>query len=154
CMNDPKKIGNAISEYSFRKRDLLPGLPDHPQAYDKISVIIIALNEKISSEDLFIGMINTLLSTEIPYHIKKKRLEKDYHIQMHSDLAKEVGLMCNLSDYVEEQGIQKGIQEGIQNEVVNLLKLGTVSDEDIMKAGNLSPEELGRIKEELKNSKV
>ena len=69
---------------------------------------------------------------------------------MHSDLAKEVGLMCNLSDYVEEQGIQKGIQ----NVVVNLLKLGTVSDEDIMKAGNLSPEELGRIKEELKNSKV
>ena len=150
CMNAPKKIGNAISEYSFRKRDLLPGLPDHPQAYDKISVIIIALNEKISSEDLFIGMINTLLSTEIPYHIKKKRLEKDYHIQMHSDLAKEVGLMCNLSDYVEEQGIQKGIQ----NVVVNLLKLGTVSDEDIMKAGNLSPEELGRIKEEVKNSKV
>ena len=73
---------------------------------------------------------------------------------MHSDLAKEVGLMCNLSDYVEEQGIQKGIQEGIQNVVVNLLKLGTVSDEDIMKAGNLSPEELGRIKEEVKNSKV
>lgn len=69
---------------------------------------------------------------------------------MHSDLAKEVGLMCNLSDYVEEQGIQKGIQ----NVVVNLLKLGTVSDEDIMKAGNLSPEELGRIKEEVKNSKV
>ena len=30
----------------------------------------------------------------------------------------------------------------------------TVSDEDIMKAGNLSPEELGRIKEGLKNSKV
>lgn len=117
-------------------------------------MIIIALNEKISSEDLFIGMINTLLSAEIPYHIKKKRLEENYHIQMHSDLAKEVGLMCNLSDYVEEQGIQKGIQEGIQNVVVNLLKLGTVSDEDIMKAGNLSPEELGRIKEELKNSKV
>ena len=154
CMNAPKKIGNAISEYSFRKRDLLPGLPDHPQAYDKISVIIIALNEKISSEDLFIGMINTLLSAEIPYHIKKKRLEENYHIQMHSDLAKEVGLICNLSDYVEEQGIQKGIQEGIQNVVVNLLKLGTVSDEDIMKAGNLSPEELGRIKEGLKNSKV
>ena len=111
---------------------------------------VVPENEKISSEDLFIGMINTLLSTEIPYHIKKKRLEKDYHIQMHSDLAKEVGLMCNLSDYVEEQGIQKGIQ----NVVVNLLKLGTVSDEDIMKAGNLSPEELGRIKEGLKNSKV
>lgn len=69
---------------------------------------------------------------------------------MHSSLEREVDLMCNLSDYVEEQGIQKGIQ----NVIINLLKLGTVSDEDIMKVGNLSQEELGKLKKELKNGKV
>lgn len=141
---------NAISEYSFRKRDLLPGLPDCPQAYDKISVIIIALNENIPSDDPFIGMINTLFSVSVPYHVKKKKLEEEYHISMHSGLEREVDLMCNLSDYVEEQGIQKGIQ----NVIINLLKLGTVSDEDIMKVGNLSQEELGKLKKELKNGKV
>ena len=58
--------------------------------------------------------------------------------------------MCNLSDYVEERGIQKGIQEGIktgvQNVVLNLLRLGTLTDKEIVTAGNLSPEELARIK--------
>ena len=83
-------------------------------------------------------------------HIKKKKLEEEYHISMHSGLEREVDLMCNLSDYVEEQGIQKGIQ----NVIINLLKLGTVSDEDIMKVGNLSQEELGKLKKELKNGKV
>ena len=185
CMNAPKKIGNAIAEYSFRKRDLLPGLPDCPQAYDKISVIIIALNETVASADSFIGMINTLLSTKIPYIEKKKALEKNYHLQMHSGLEREVDLMCNLSDYVEEQGIQKGIQQGIQQGlaigreeglqqglktgiqqglqkglqqglqegtrtvVFNLLRMGTLTDEDIMKAGNLSFEELQELKKEL-----
>ena len=108
--------------------------PVCPRAYDKISVIIIALNEKVSSEDSFIGMINTLFSVTIPYPIKKKRLEEEYHISMSGGLEKEVDLMCNLSDYVEEKGIQKGIR----NMIINLLKLGTVSDEDLMKAGNLS----------------
>ncbi len=150
CMNAPKRIGNAISEYSFGKRDLLPGLPDRPRAYDKISVIVIALNENVPSEDPFIGMINTLFSVTIPYPVKKKRLEEEYHISMSSGLEKEVDLMCNLSDYVEEQGIQKGVQ----NVIIKLLRLGTVSDEDIMKVGNLSREELGKLKKELKNGKV
>lgn len=69
---------------------------------------------------------------------------------MHSGLEKEVDLMCNLSDYVEERGIEKGIQKGIkagvQSVVLNLLRLGTLSDKEIMTAGNLSPEELARIK--------
>lgn len=149
-MNAPKRIGNAISEYSFGKRDLLPGLPDRPRAYDKISVIVIALNENVPSEDPFIGMINTLFSVTIPYPVKKKRLEEEYHISMSSGLEKEVDLMCNLSDYVEEQGIQKGVQ----NVIIKLLRLGTVSDEDIMKVGNLSREELGKLKKELKNGKA
>ena len=89
-------------------------------------------------------------SVPVPYHVKKKKLEEEYHISMHSGLEREVDLMCNLSDYVEEQGIQKGLQ----NVIINLLKLGPVSDEDIMKVGNLSQEELGKLKKELKNGKV
>lgn len=87
-------------------------------------------------------MINTLLSRNMPYIKKKQILEEDYDIQMHSGIAKEVDLMCNLSDYMEERGIQKGIQ----TVVFNLLKMGTFSDEDIMKVGNLSRKELEELK--------
>lgn len=71
CMNAPQYIGNAIAEYSFRKKDLLPGLPDEKDTYDKMSVVIIALNENIKSEDQFINMINTTLSSDISYQDKR-----------------------------------------------------------------------------------
>ena len=59
--------------------------------------------------------------------------------------------MCNLSDYVEEQGYSERVSKrAFKMWSLIYLSWGTVSDEDIMKAGNLSPEELGRIKEELK----
>ena len=44
CMNAPDYIGNAISKYSIRKTDILPGIPDRPQGYDKMTVIHICLN--------------------------------------------------------------------------------------------------------------
>ena len=49
----------------------------------------------ISSENLFIGMINSLLSSAILYQQKKQILKEDYHIEMYSGLAKELDLMCN-----------------------------------------------------------
>lgn len=57
--------------------------------------------------------------------------------------------MCNLSEWVEEQGIEKGIEKGIKKMVINFLKLGTVKDEDIMKAADISREQLEEIKKEI-----
>lgn len=51
CMQAPKNIGNAISEYSVKKQDIIAGLPDRPGSYDKLSVVIIALNEKMEPTD-------------------------------------------------------------------------------------------------------
>lgn len=149
CMNVPQKIGNAISEYCMEKRDLLPGLPDRPSAYDKISVIVIALNDKEDSSDTFIDMINTLLSPDKSYLEKKKVLEEKYKIPLTGELRKEMDGMCNLSDWVEERGIEKGVLREKTEMVINLLNLRTVSEEDIMNAARLSREELEKIKRKM-----
>ena len=122
CMNAPQYIGNAIAEYSFRKKDLLPGLPDEKDTYDKMSVVIIALNENIKSEDQFINMINTTLSSDISYQDKRKKLEEEFHISMTRKMGEEMNLMCNLSDLVEEKGIKKGIEKGRDLTLKNLVK--------------------------------
>lgn len=62
--------------------------------------------------------------------------------------------MCNLSDLVEERGIQKGIQRGVaegiekgkRDMVSGLLRLGTVNEEDIRKVAGINREELEEIK--------
>ena len=43
------------------------------------------------------------------YREKKQVLEKDYGIPMSIELEKEVNSMCNLSEAIEEQGIEKGL---------------------------------------------
>lgn len=114
CMNAPQYIGNAISEYKLEKTDLIPGIPDRRREYDKLSVVMVCLNTKKETEDQFLGMLQTLFNTELAEKEKKERLEQEYEIQMENGFGKELSLMCNLSDTVEERGIQKGIEKGIE----------------------------------------
>lgn len=115
CMNAPKKIGNAIIRYSLTPTHVYGNYPDRVSAYDKICTVVIALNETVATENVFLQMMNTLLSRTKSYEEKKEELENKFHIPMNRDaIGKELKSMCNLSDLVEEQGIQKGIQKGIQ----------------------------------------
>lgn len=116
CMGAPKYIGNAISDYSIGKKDLVKGIPDNKQAYDKLSVVLVCLNEKMDSKTEFLEMMNTLLSQTMDIEKKKRILEEKFHISMESKLGERVNLMCNLSDLVEERGIAKGREEGREEE--------------------------------------
>ena len=169
CLQAPQKVGNAIAEYSMEKHDLLPGFADRPEAYDKLSVVVIALNEKMQTEDELTGMLNTLFSQRKTYLEKKQELETKYHIKMSDEFGKEMDRMCNLSDLIEERGIQQGMQQGMQqgiqqgmqrgmqqgseekcrDMVRKMLRFGLMSDEDILKVAEISQEELERIRKDL-----
>lgn len=112
CFGVPDYIGNAIAEYRLEKKDILPGFPDDRDAYDKLSVVVVGLKESDSYPNEFMGMINTLLSPAIPVTEKKRILTEKYSMRMESGLSREVDLMCNLSGYVEERGVQKGVRKG------------------------------------------
>lgn len=169
CLQAPQKVGNAIAEYSMEKHDLLPGFADRPEAYDKLSVVVIALNEKMQTEDELTGMLNTLFSQRKTYLEKKQELETKYHIKMSDEFGKEMDRMCNLSDLIEERGIQQGMQQGMQqgiqqgmqrgmqqgseekcrDMVRKMLRFALMSDEDILKVAEISQEELERIRKDL-----
>lgn len=168
-MHAPKKIGNAISHYHMEKEDLLPGLPNIPKSYDKISVVVIALNESVSSSDNFINMMNTLLSTHKTYQEKRSALENTYHISMSYDLGKELSKMDHVLDDVIEEKLAEGLAEGLakglakgrsegfsegrskakKEVVINLLKLNSISDKEILEVADISLEELQQIKDEM-----
>ena len=38
------KEANAIAEYNIQKSDIVPDIKDNPEAYDKMSIVIITLN--------------------------------------------------------------------------------------------------------------
>lgn len=120
CMNSPKYIGNAISGFSIQKTDLIPGIPDDPKSYDKLTVILICLNRNTAEGSDLTMMLNTLLSPELPAARKIQNLKNKFQIDMEVHIGKELNQMCNLSDYVEELGIEKGIKKG---RLLNLIEI-------------------------------
>lgn len=114
CMNAPDYIGNAVSRYSIKKEDILPGIQDEPSEYDKLTVVQICLNPRSQKGNRLTEMLNILLSSEMKAEQKIRELEENFHIPMTVKMGKELNQMCNLSDYVEEIGIKKGIEKGIE----------------------------------------
>ena len=112
CFDVAKKIGNAISRYGIKKEDILGEIPNPKEAYDKLTVIEVCLNEEKESEHELIRMLNTLFSDTKSSSEIKDILENEYEVPMNRDYGKEIELMCNLSGRVEEKGIKKGIGRG------------------------------------------
>ena len=108
CVQAPDKIGNAISRYSLEKEDLVSGIPDKKDAYDKLSVVMICLNEKMEAKTEFLELMNVLLSRKMSVDEKLKILEGKFNISMESKMEKELNLMCNLSDLVAEEAMEQG----------------------------------------------
>ena len=114
CMNGPKFIGNAIAEYSIKKRDVVGSFPDKRSSYDKMTVILLCLfGEMKDSDNAILQLLSVLLSSEIELEQKKKILDKEYGIRDEM-LGKELDNMCNLSELVWERAMEKGIEQGIE----------------------------------------
>lgn len=157
CMNAPQYIGNAISEYSFAKKDFLPGIPDRRDAYDKMVVVMITLNEDVDSADKFINLMNTLISEKISEEEKKKRLEGDYGIAVSSEVEGGVNVMCNYSEMIWEKGEKAGVKLGEKTgdekrqrkTAQRMLKAKKYSYEEISDMTELPIEEVKKIEEEM-----
>lgn len=116
CFNAPVKIGNAISRYRIVKEDILGHAAIPEKAYDKLEIVQICLREDAQEhEDELIGLLNTIFSTQKSFSEIENSLENDYNIPMKNNFGEEVRYMCNLSEGIEQKGIQKGIISGYQS---------------------------------------
>ena len=163
CMNAPekkhsyKKVADSIVEYSIKPTILYPhNATDDEIAtgrYDLMSTVFINLNSQntINSKNVLISMLSTLLSDKIKADEEKQKLEKEYGIKMSKELESEVSSMCNLSEAIEERGIERGrmytiydfIQSGMITPEAGAQKLGISVEqlkEDMEAAGYHFPD--------------
>ncbi len=115
CMNAPNYIGNAISEYSIKKSDIITGIPDNMEDYDKMSVVMICLNGTKKGREKgegIVGLLNTLLATDIEKDEKAKILSADYGINIKDDFGEEIEHMCNLGEGIMEDAYEEGLEKG------------------------------------------
>ena len=62
-----------------------------------------------------------LLSQSMKPTEKEKRLQEEFDIKMDEDMKGAWRTMCNLSDLIEERGIERGIEKGIERGQLTLL---------------------------------
>ncbi len=127
CTNAPDYIGNAISVYSMHKTDIIKGIPDKPEEYDKMRVVIICLKDDKPTDNRLLGMLGVLLSEKLDKTEKKTTLKEKYNIPMTRKMEQEVNTMCNLSESLVEKSIDKGKKTIIINMIKEHIPFETIS---------------------------
>ena len=136
CM-DADRTSDSISRISL-KADTLFGKPCGFPKLDKMCGMVIRIrnNNVAESKNKLIAMLEDVLSSE-DSDVKKHKLEDKYDMKMTTELEGRINGMCNLSDVVEERGIERGITGLVEV----LREMGTPSEviiEKIMKKFSLT----------------
>ena len=150
CTNPPEYRKNTITGYAITEKNFVGQVKEARKDYDLLSALMLCLGDPEEDEDQgILRLLSVLLSTEIKAGQKKEILEKEYHIEMNRKFEEEVWQMCNLSEGVEQKGIQKGIFKSI----TNLMDTMNWTAQEAMDALKIEEEERPRYIELLENSK-
>lgn len=137
CMNPPKNRKNTITRYCIAEDNLVGSVKEQKAYYDLMTAVMVCLGaEDDQNYEGLLKLLDVLFSTEVNLKGKQEILEQEFSIGMTQTMESEVSLMCNLSQGIEEKGIQKGKKEerqrGIQA-MVSVLKDLNVAEDVIVK---------------------
>ena len=129
--NCPAKDANTTSAYRL-SRKMIHGNIGSNHRFDMMQVIEVRLpgEEKAdkcrNTPTAFHSMLYDLFVRKENKDQKLQRIQRDYSLKT-VDLERRIGEMCNLSDAIEEKGIEKGIELTIQRAI----KKGNTKEEII-----------------------
>ena len=115
CMHPPEGRENSITLYQMCEKNIIGKDHEPIKNYDLISLVMIHLGKKDDEgNEGLLRLLSTLLSSEVTVDEKKQVLEDEFQIPMTQSMDKEVSLLCNLSQDIEDRGIEKGILRSIE----------------------------------------
>ena len=146
--------GNKESVIRYRLMpEMLEGSSVDYGRYDLMGLYIVGLGKTISEADCgskLHRLLEVIFSEELEAKDKQEILEEEYDIIMDKDMEGRLRQMCNLSDLIEERGIERGLVQGMsqgrrdsaRDIAVSLLRMGKLSYAEVAKATGLSLEEV------------
>ena len=115
CVNPAKKFRNTITRYSLKPETIIGNAVEAPENYDLINIVMVCLGKMEEwNDNNLIKFLGVLFQNELSAREKKDILERDFNIPMTETFESEVNDMCNLSQGVAEEAMQKGIEKGRQ----------------------------------------
>ena len=115
CVNPAKRFRNTITRYSLKPETIIGNAVEAPENYDLINIVMVCLGKMEEwNDNNLIKFLGVLFQNELSAREKKDILERDFDIPMTETFESEVDDMCNLSQGVAEEAMQKGIEKGRQ----------------------------------------
>ena len=115
CVNPAKRFRNTITRYSLKPETIIGNAVEAPENYDLINIVMVCLGKMEEwNDNNLIKFLGVLFQNELSAREKKDILERDFNIPMTETFESEVDDMCNLSQGVAEEAMQKGLEQGRQ----------------------------------------
>lgn len=114
-MNESK---NTLEKIYLTKQDLI-GASRWKEMYELVNVVIIRLAKQMDEEkehELH-RLLGAMFLPELNIDEKNNVLENEFKIQMEDERKELLKSMCNLSQGIKEQALEKGIEQGRELEV-------------------------------------
>ncbi len=150
CMNMEY---NCLSHIHLTKDELLTP-HEWKGNLDLLNIVMIGITNEIPERDEeyeLHRLIATLLSSDLKEHEKLKIIEQEYNIPIDKEFRKDVKVMCNLSDGIEERaelrGELRGSEKATEKFILNMYE-NEFSLEQISLATQKSVDEIEKIIDE------
>ena len=147
-MENPFYAQHTITSYRLSEHPLY-GIPPEKKRYDLMELVLVCLGtpEAENKGNELHGLLDTLFSPELAPQEKETILYNDYHIETTVELEGGLREMCNLSDLIEEKGIQQGIEQGRLTTLISLVQDGLLPVEEAAKRAELTVEDFKKLVE-------
>ena len=142
CKNPTAERRNTINQYYIAEKNLVGSAKEERAHYDLLSVFIIGLGRKEDKNyEGILELLEVILSTKIENEERERILQKKFGIIMSEEMKGEFEIMCNLSQAIEDKGIEKGKFEATLSNLQSLINTLSLSTEKAMDVLNIPQDE-------------
>ena len=92
-----------------------------------LNIILIGITDELPAHDEryeLHRLIGALLSSSIELNEKLEIMEREYNLPVNSDFRRDVNVMCNLSEGVEEKATERATRKANERVIMNMYKNG------------------------------
>ena len=133
CMTSPAKKESGITEYSFSEKHLVGQILNEEQEYDLIQSVMVYIGSSAESiENELLKMLHLIFRAKLKAAEKTERLKSDFDVTLDNSMAKELNIMCNLSEGIAEAAMVESEERTTLKNLRSLIKTAKVSIEQAM----------------------
>lgn len=154
CLDVPVNSEYTITSYRMNRQDIYGHMASTAnQRYDLMELVLVCLGRPETAKT-GIGLhklLTVVLSEELTPEEKKQTMQKEYNIVTTVELEGGLAKMCNLSEHIEERGIQQGVSQGVYQTLFSLVSQQCISAEKAAQEAGITLEEFEELYRNHKN---